>query len=57
MSGKQLIWGGMFVGSFIGSLVPYLWNGDFIATSICGAIGGLLGIWAGFKLAKATGAL
>ena len=57
MSGTTLIWGGMFIGSFVGSLIPYLWNGDFIAVSLWGAIGGLFGIWAGYKLAKATGAL
>ncbi len=57
MSGKALIWGGMFVGSGIGSSVPYLWNGDFMVASLCGAVGGLLGIYLGFKLAKATGAL
>ncbi len=57
MSAKKLIWGGMFVGSIVGGTVPYLWNGGFFAYSFWGAIGGLLGIWAGFKLAKATGAL
>ena len=57
MGGRGLIWGGMFVGSFIGGLVPYLWNGDFISVSIWSAIGGLFGIYVGFKLAKATGAL
>lgn len=57
MSSKSLIWGGMIAGSTIGSLIPYFWNGDFFAYSIWGAIGGFVGIWAGFKLAKATGAL
>lgn len=57
MSGKSLIWGGMFVGSSIGSFLPYLWGGDFFSYSLWGAIGGLAGIWAGFKLAKAGGAL
>lgn len=57
MSSKTLIWGGMFVGSSLGSLVPYLWNGDFIAVSLWGALGGFAGIYVGFKLAKATGAL
>ncbi|MDP1690192.1 MAG: hypothetical protein Q8L52_03255 [bacterium] len=57
MSGKALVWGSMFVDSSIGSLVPYFWNGGIYSYSIWGAIGGLIGIWAGFKLAKATGAL
>ena len=57
MNGKQIIWGGMIVGSSVGSFLPYFWNGDFMAYTIWGAVGGILGIWAGFKLAKATGAL
>lgn len=57
MSGKTLIWGGMFVGSSIGGAVPYLWNGDLFSVSLWGAVGGFLGIWVGFKLAKYTGAL
>ncbi|MBU6490659.1 hypothetical protein KGQ25_00635 [Patescibacteria group bacterium] len=57
MSGKSLIWGGMIVGSTIGSLLPYLWNGDFFAYTLWGTIGGFIGIYLGFKLAKATGAL
>lgn len=57
MSGKTLIWGGMFIGSTVGGMVPYLWGGGFFAYSIWGAIGGFFGIYLGFKLAKATGAL
>lgn len=57
MSSKTLIWGGMFLGSTLGSFVPLLWNGDFMTVSLWGAIGGLAGIWAGFKLAKGSGAL
>jgi hypothetical protein len=47
----------MFIGSSIGSLVPYLWGGDLFSYSLWGAIGGFAGIWAGFKLGKMTGAL
>jgi hypothetical protein len=57
MSSKTLIWGGMFIGSSIGSFIPYLWNGDFMSYTIWGAVGGFVGIWAGFKLAKGSGAL
>ena len=57
MSGKSLIWGGMIIGSTVGGLLPYLWNGGPFSYAIWGAIGGFLGIWIGFKLAKATGAL
>ena len=56
MNGKSLIWGGMFVGSSIGGSIPYLWNGGLFAYVIWGAIGGFAGIWAGFKIAKMTGA-
>lgn len=57
MSSKTLIWGGLFVGSTVGSFLPYFWNGGFFSYTIFGAIGGIGGIWIGFKLAKATGSL
>ncbi|MHB8710180.1 MAG: hypothetical protein ACYC6X_01345 [Minisyncoccota bacterium] len=57
MSSKSLIWGGMIVGSTVGDFIPYFWNGDFLSYSVWSAIGGFAGIWVGFKLAKATGAL
>lgn len=57
MSGKGLIWGGMFVGSTIGGALPYLWGGGLLSYTIWGAIGGVIGIYLGFKMAKSTGAL
>lgn len=57
MSGKTLIWGGMFAGSTIGGLLPYLWGGDLMSFIIWNAVGGIVGIVLGFKLAKETGAL
>ena len=57
MSSKSLIWGGMFIGSSIGGFLPFLWNGDMFSYSLWGAAGGLAGIWVGYKLAKASGAL
>jgi hypothetical protein len=57
MSGKSLIWWGMIVGSTVGGSLPYFWNGGAFAYAIWGAIGGFGGIWAGYKLAKGTGAL
>lgn len=57
MGSKTLIWGGMMVGSTVGSMLPYFWNGGIFAYTLWGAIGGFAGIWAGFRLAKATGAL
>lgn len=47
----------MIVGSTVGGLVPYLWNGSFMSYCVWGAVGGFAGIWGGYKLAKATGAL
>ena len=57
MSAKSFIWGGMIAGSTVGGLLPYLWGGDFFSSTIWGTVGGLAGIWAGFKLAKASGIL
>ena len=54
MSQKTLVWIGLTVGSALGSYVPVLWGGDiFSFTSIwLSALGGILGIWAGFKLGQ-----
>ncbi len=52
MNSRPLIWIGMFVGSTLGGLLPTLWGaGVFSLSSVLfTAIGGILGIWAGFKL-------
>ena len=49
---KSLTMVGMVVGSTIGGFVPALWGGDLLSlTSItCTVIGGLAGIWIGFRL-------
>lgn len=54
---KALVWLGMFVGSAIGSYLPVLWGGSpFSFTSVLlGGIGGIGGIWIGFKLAQNLG--
>ena len=51
---KSMIWLGLFVGSTIGSLLPMLWGGDiFSLSSIIGsAVGGILGIWLGYKVGQ-----
>jgi hypothetical protein len=45
---------GMAAGSFIGGYVPVLFGASAMgfASIICGAIGGLVGIYAGFKLSE-----
>jgi hypothetical protein len=52
MSQKSLVWLGMFVGSSLGSLIPFFWGADLFSFSsvLLGAIGGLFGIWLAFKI-------
>jgi hypothetical protein len=53
---KKFIWGGVFVGSTIGGAIPYLWGDYFsLTTVILTAVGGFVGIYAGFKLGKYLG--
>jgi hypothetical protein len=54
MGSKKLIWLGMFIGSAIGGYVPSLWGDSLLSFSsvLLTAVGGILGIWAGFKLSN-----
>jgi len=54
METKKLIWLGMILGSGIGSFLPMLWGGGYFSMSsvILTAVGGILGIWAGFKMGQ-----
>lgn len=58
MTMKTFIWGGMFAGSGIGSVLPYLWGDSALSmpSVILSAVGGVLGIWAGYQLGKYLGA-
>lgn len=51
---KKLIWLGVFLGSTIGSYVPTLWGADLLSISslFWGAIGGILGIWFGYRIGR-----
>lgn len=51
---KLMIGLGTFLGSTLGSYIPVLWGGSvFSFTSILfGVIGGLVGIWLGYKISK-----
>lgn len=52
MSAKTLIWIGVFVGSTLGGFIPTLWGDSAFSFSaiIWSTVGGLAGIWVGFKL-------
>jgi hypothetical protein len=52
MERKTLIWIGLFLGSTIGSLLPSLWGAGMFSFSsiILSAVGGIAGIWLGFKI-------
>lgn len=54
MESNKLIWLGMGLGGFIGSFVPYIWGASSLSISsiIFTAIGGILGIWIGYKLGQ-----
>ncbi|BBD67413.1 hypothetical protein NIES4072_52920 [Nostoc commune NIES-4072] len=54
---KFIIGIGMFVGSTIGSYIPALWGGTVLSfTSIFfSVIGGLVGIWLGYRVSKYLG--
>jgi hypothetical protein len=54
MSAKSLIWIGVFIGSTVGAYIPALWGGSILGISsiVFSTIGGLAGIWAGFKVSK-----
>ena len=51
---RKLIFLGLAVGSVLGNYVPALWGEPSfsMASVLLGAVGGLLGIWLGFKLSR-----
>jgi hypothetical protein len=57
MSRKTFIWLFMFIGSGLGGYIPNLWDaGMFSMSSVfLTALGGLAGIWFGFKLGQEFG--
>lgn len=54
MSDKKLIWGGFFIGSTIGGMLPTIWGDDMLSISgfLLSLLGGIVGIWAGYRVAK-----
>ncbi len=51
---KKLVWIGMFSGSLIGGWIPSIWGDDFFSIPgiLLSVIGGLAGIWLGYKLSR-----
>ena len=51
---SKSIWIGLFIGSAIGGYIPALWgSGMFSFSSVIGsAIGGILGIWLGYRMGE-----
>jgi hypothetical protein len=58
MNMKTFIWGGMFIGTGIGGALPLLWGASAFSFTavILTFVGGILGIWIGYRLAKYLGA-
>jgi hypothetical protein len=54
MESKSIIWLGMAVGSALGGMVPLLWGSNLFSFSsvILTGVGGVLGIWLGFRLSN-----
>ncbi len=57
MSRKTFIWGGLFIGSSLGGFAPNFFGAGVFSMSsvIMSAVGGVLGVFIGFKLAKLFG--
>jgi hypothetical protein len=55
---KTFIWGGIFIGSTIGGFIPALWGGNAVfsmSSVVLSGVGGLVGLWAGFKVGRMMG--
>lgn len=54
MNAKSLIWIGVFVGTTVGGFIPTLWGAGMLSFSsiMWSTVGGLAGIYLGFKLSK-----
>jgi predicted MFS family arabinose efflux permease len=54
MSSKSIVMIGMVIGSSIGGFIPNLWGSNFLSMSsvLLTAVGGIIGIWVGYKLSN-----
>jgi hypothetical protein len=50
--GRSLIGGCVMLGMFVGGYLPVLWGGSTfgVASLLCGALGGVAGVWLGVRL-------
>lgn len=57
MDSKKFIWIGGFVGSTLGGYIPALWgdSGFSAIAMLTSSIGGILGIWGGFRFSESVG--
>jgi len=55
VNSKALITIGMIVGSALGGYIPSFWGADAFSlwSIVLGMVGGLAGIWAGYRLSRA----
>ena len=49
---KKFVWGGFFVGSTVGGYLPSLWGGNLLWGVLLSFVGGITGIWLGFRLGR-----
>jgi hypothetical protein len=54
MNSKSIVWIFMFVGSAVGGFIPELWGDGFFSmwSVLLTAVGGIIGIYVGFKLSN-----
>lgn len=54
MSMKTFIWGGMFLGSGLGSIIPLVWGDSALSFNsiVLSFIGGIFGVIVGYQLGK-----
>ena len=52
MTNKQIIYISMTIGSTIGSFLPTMWGDNLFSMSsiVLSVVGGLAGVWFGYKL-------
>jgi len=54
VTSRQWIWLGAIIGSTVGGMVPALWHASMLSMSglLFSTIGGVVGIWAGWKIGR-----